>query len=100
MCTRPTQDLDNVRRNARGARGPEHPDIMIDVNMGWSADVAIEDGTQVVEFFVQPVFVRSPERDLSRARARVLPSRFARTKKRNVARDHERKLTNSRRWSR
>src|SRR4029450_267663 len=36
------QDLDNVRR-MREALGPDI-DIMIDVNMGWSADVAIEMG--------------------------------------------------------
>ena len=38
----PAQDLDNVRR-MREALGPDI-DIMIDVNMGWSADVAIEMG--------------------------------------------------------
>src|SRR6202140_4873494 len=38
----PAQDLDNVRR-MREALGPDI-DIMIDVNMGWSADVAMERG--------------------------------------------------------
>src|ERR1700704_3592340 len=38
----PAEDLDNVRR-MREALGPDI-DIMIDVNMGWSADVAIEMG--------------------------------------------------------
>ena len=36
----PAEDLENVRR-MREAVGPDI-DIMIDVNMGWSADVAIE----------------------------------------------------------
>src|ERR1043166_2880345 len=38
----PAQDLENVRR-MREALGPDI-DIMIDVNMGWSTDVAIEMG--------------------------------------------------------
>jgi L-alanine-DL-glutamate epimerase-like enolase superfamily enzyme len=43
-------DLDNVRR-MREAVGPEI-DIMIDVNMGWSADVAIEMGRKFQEYGV------------------------------------------------
>ena len=42
------QDLDNVRR-MREAVGPGI-DIMIDVNMGWSADVAIEMGRKFEEY--------------------------------------------------
>lgn len=41
-------DLDNVRR-MRDAVGPDI-DIMIDVNMGWSADVAITMGRKFEEF--------------------------------------------------
>ena len=41
-------DLDNVRR-MRDAVGPDI-DIMIDVNMGWTADVAITMGRKVEEF--------------------------------------------------
>jgi L-alanine-DL-glutamate epimerase-like enolase superfamily enzyme len=44
----PAQDLDNVRR-MREALGPDI-DIMIDVNMGWSADVAIEMGRKFEEY--------------------------------------------------
>ena len=43
-------DLDNVRR-MRDAVGPDI-DIMIDVNMGWSADVAITMGRKFEEFDV------------------------------------------------
>ena len=42
------QDLDNVRR-MREALGPDI-DIMIDVNMGWSADVAIEMGRKFEQY--------------------------------------------------
>ena len=42
------QDLDNVRR-MREAVGPDI-DIMIDVNMGWSADVAIEMGRKFEQY--------------------------------------------------
>nr|WP_245313013.1 mandelate racemase/muconate lactonizing enzyme family protein [Bradyrhizobium macuxiense] len=44
----PAQDLDNVRR-MREALGPDI-DIMIDVNMGWSADVAIEMGRKFEKY--------------------------------------------------
>ena len=44
----PAQDLDNVRR-MREAVGPDI-DIMIDVNMGWSADVAIEMGRKFEKY--------------------------------------------------
>ena len=44
----PRTDLDNVRR-MRDAVGPDI-DIMIDVNMGWSADVAITMGRKFEEF--------------------------------------------------
>src|SRR5438045_8289230 len=44
----PAQDLDNVRR-MREAVGPDI-DIMIDVNMGWSADVAIEMGRKFEQY--------------------------------------------------
>jgi L-alanine-DL-glutamate epimerase-like enolase superfamily enzyme len=44
----PAQDLDNVRR-MREALGPDI-DIMIDVNMGWSADVAIEMGRKFEQY--------------------------------------------------
>jgi L-alanine-DL-glutamate epimerase-like enolase superfamily enzyme len=43
-------DLDNVRR-MREAVGPEI-DIMIDVNMGWTADVAIEMGRKCEDYNV------------------------------------------------
>jgi L-alanine-DL-glutamate epimerase-like enolase superfamily enzyme len=43
-------DLDNVRR-MREALGP-HIDIMIDVNMGWSADVAIQMGRKFERYDV------------------------------------------------
>ena len=42
------QDLDNVRR-MREALGPDI-DIMIDVNMGWTADVAIEMGRKFEDY--------------------------------------------------
>ena len=42
------EDLDNVRR-MREAVGPDI-DIMIDVNMGWSADVAIEMGRKFEQY--------------------------------------------------
>jgi L-alanine-DL-glutamate epimerase-like enolase superfamily enzyme len=42
------QDLDNVRR-MREAVGPDI-DIMIDVNMGWSADVAIQMGRKFEQY--------------------------------------------------
>ena len=42
------QDLENVRR-MREAVGPDI-DIMIDVNMGWSADVAIEMGRKFEQY--------------------------------------------------
>ncbi len=42
------QDVENVRR-MREAVGPDI-DIMIDVNMGWSADVAIEMGRKFEEY--------------------------------------------------
>ena len=42
------EDLDNVRR-MREAVGPDI-DIMIDVNMGWSADVAIEMGRKFEKY--------------------------------------------------
>jgi len=42
------QDLDNVRR-MREALGPDI-DIMIDVNMGWSADIAIEMGRKFEQY--------------------------------------------------
>src|SRR5712675_21834 len=42
------QDLDNVRR-MREALGPGI-DIMIDVNMGWSADVALEMGRKFEKY--------------------------------------------------
>ena len=48
MSTRRPQDLDNVRR-MREAVGPDI-DIMIDVNMGWSADVAIEMGRKFEKY--------------------------------------------------
>src|SRR5580698_9564415 len=44
----PAQDLDNVRR-MREAVGP-NIDVMIDVNMGWSADVAIEMGRKFEKY--------------------------------------------------
>ena len=44
----PAQDLENVRR-MREALGPDI-DIMIDVNMGWSADVAIEMGRKFEQY--------------------------------------------------
>ena len=44
----PAEDLDNVRR-MREAVGPDI-DIMIDVNMGWSADVAIEMGRKFEKY--------------------------------------------------
>src|SRR6516162_3452835 len=46
----PAEDLDNVRR-MREALGP-NIDIMIDVNMGWSADVAIEMGHKFEKYDV------------------------------------------------
>ncbi|MGH8713408.1 MAG: mandelate racemase/muconate lactonizing enzyme family protein [Casimicrobiaceae bacterium] len=42
------RDLDNVRR-MREALGPDI-DIMIDVNMGWTADIAIEMGRKFEEY--------------------------------------------------
>jgi L-alanine-DL-glutamate epimerase-like enolase superfamily enzyme len=45
-----TRDLDNVRR-MREALGPE-VDIMIDVNMGWTADVAIQMGRKFENYDV------------------------------------------------
>ncbi len=48
MSTSPAQDLDNVRR-MREALGPDI-DIMIDVNMGWSADLAIEMGRKFEKY--------------------------------------------------
>src|SRR5882762_7674932 len=44
----PAEDLENVRR-MREAVGPDI-DIMIDVNMGWSADVAIEMGRKFEKY--------------------------------------------------
>ena len=44
----PAQDLDNVRR-MREAVGPDI-DIMIDVNMGWTADIAIEMGRKFEKY--------------------------------------------------
>jgi L-alanine-DL-glutamate epimerase-like enolase superfamily enzyme len=44
----PAQDLENVRQ-MREAVGPDI-DIMIDVNMGWSADVAIEMGRKFEKY--------------------------------------------------
>ena len=41
-------DVDNVKR-MREALGPDM-DIMIDINMGWSADVAINQGRKIVDY--------------------------------------------------
>jgi L-alanine-DL-glutamate epimerase-like enolase superfamily enzyme len=42
------RDVDNVRR-MREALGPDI-DIMIDINQGWTADVAIDQGRKVVDY--------------------------------------------------
>src|ERR1700749_4064021 len=59
----PAQDLENVRQR-REAVGPDI-DIMIDVNMGWSADLAIEMGRKFEKYDISWLAESEPDAHFS-----------------------------------
>jgi hypothetical protein len=78
----PAQDLDNVRR-MREALGPDI-DIMIDVNMGWSADVAIEMGRKFEKYDIYWLEEPVPADDFRRLPAHRGRARHARGRRRDA----------------
>ena len=77
----PAEDLDNVRR-MREAVGPDI-DIMIDVNMGWSADVAIEMGRKFEKYDIYWLEEPVPADDFAGYAAHRSRARHARGRRRN-----------------